>query len=137
MRSNSNPMTTYSSKTIPHPSYKRRNVVTQNSNLKSENINNPIYLTNSLLKLELSLKKQYRQIETKLGKIGVNAKKNTSDIISALLKINDSIKSLENLLSDAVKRTLPKDSLDSSSNNSFYSASETKSLAKYKRRNNK
>ena len=51
MRSNSKHKTTYSSKTIPHPQYKPRKIVTQDSKLKNENVNIPIYLTNSLTRL--------------------------------------------------------------------------------------
>ena len=66
MRSNSKPKTTYSSQTIPHPQYKPRKIVTQDSNLKNENVNIPIYLTNSLTRFQFSLKKQYGQIEYRL-----------------------------------------------------------------------
>ena len=72
-------------------------------------------------------------MEYRLGKIEVDARKNASDIIDVLNKINGSIKSLENLLSNDIKKTLPKDSLETSSNNSFNSSSESKCLAKYKK----
>ena len=52
-----------------------------------------------------------------------------------LIKINNSIERLKSRIAEDKQRTIPKDSLDSSSNNSSSSTINSASFAKYNRRN--
>ena len=126
---------THQSKSIPRPPSHHKIKEIKVSNRKNENVNFTSYSFN---RLEIYLKESFGKLNNKLGKIESIEESNSQifEIMKELLiKINNSIERLKSRIAEDKQRTIPKDSLDSSSNNSSSSPINSASFAKYNRRN--
>ena len=129
---------THSSKSIFRPPSHHKIKEINVSNWKNEKVNIPLYTSYSFNRLEIYLKESFGKLNNKLGKIESIEESNSQifEIMKELLiKINNSIERLESRIAGDNQRTIPKDSLDASSNNSSSSPINSTSFAKYNRSN--